>query len=225
MKTGIYKIVSPDGHIYIGQSIDIEKRFAQHRRNPSRSHGKLKSSFKYYGPYNHEFEIIEECNFDDLNARETHWINYYTNRGYHILNSSSAPTGKTKRGSRTKWVPINGCSNYLIGSNGQVKRLKHRAIGDKHRILEEMIMENHINRTSVVYVSIKDDFGNRKVFSVQKLVVDTFLEKGRTYYKTAPDWEQVNHRQVFNNRVDQFVPKELYDRMTYKPTIYKTIKT
>ena len=59
MKTGIYKIVSPDGSVYIGQSVDMEKRFAQHRRNRSKDYSKLKSSFNYYGPYNHRFEILE----------------------------------------------------------------------------------------------------------------------------------------------------------------------
>ena len=127
--------------------------------------------------------------------------------------------------SKQKWRPIVGCSNYAIGSHGAVKRLRHKANGNRHKILPEKILELNINRTKNVYVNLIDDNGKQKVFSVQKLVMDTFLEKGRTYYKTAPDWEQINHRQVFNNRVDQFVPKELYDRMTFKPTIYKTIRT
>lgn len=121
-------------------------------------------------------------------------------------------------------MPILGCSNYVIGSHGAVKRLKHKANGKRHKILPEKILELNINRSKNTYVNLIDDNGKQKVFSVQKLVVDTFLEKGYIYYKIAPDWEQIKYKQVFNNRVDQFVRKDIYDRMKYKPTIYKTIK-
>lgn len=115
-----------------------------------------------------------------------------------------------------KWMPIDGCSNYRIGSNGDVKRLKHRANGKKHLILKEKIIEKYINRQFVVYVNLINDEGKSKIFSVQKLVINTFIEKGYTYYKTSSD--------PFNNRVDQFVRSDVYDRMKFKPTIYKTIR-
>ena len=86
-----------------------------------------------------------------------------------------------------------------------------------------------------MYVNLIDDNGKSKVFSLQKLIMDTFLEKGHVYYKIAPDESEILvideetkqkvPKQIFNNRIDQFVPKELYDRMTFKPTIYKTIRT
>ncbi len=86
-----------------------------------------------------------------------------------------------------------------------------------------------------MYVNLIDDNGKPKVFSLQKLVMDTFLEKGHVYYKIAPDEQQVivvdkktKEKQLvqqFNNRVDQFVRKDIYDRMAYKPQIFKTIKT
>jgi len=224
MKTGIYKITSPDGHVYIGQSINIEKRFDQHRLNNSRGYNKLKSSFNFYGAYNHQFEIIEECNFEILNDRESYWLNYYKSSGCYILNSVLPPKGKTKIMGGVKWKVIKGCSNYRIGSNGVVKRLKHKARGCKHKILDEIIMQNYINRNGVVYVSISDDNGKRKVFSVQKLIVDNFLEKGHTYYKIAPDWENKNNKQLFNNKVSQFMRKDKYDSMDKKPVIYKTIR-
>ena len=42
-----------------------------------------------------------------------------------------------------------------------------------------------------MYVNLIDDNGKPKVFSLQKLVMDTFLEKGHVYYKIAPDEQQV----------------------------------
>jgi hypothetical protein len=134
-----------------------------------------------------------------------------------------------------KWMPIRGCSNYRVSNLGKVKRLKHRANGKRHTILKEKIVDIHLNRQGVMYVNLIDDNGKPKVFSLQKLVMDTFLEKGHVYYKIAPDEQQVivvdkktKEKQLvqqFNNRVDQFVRKDIYDRMVYKPQIFKTIKT
>lgn len=123
-----------------------------------------------------------------------------------------------------KWMPINSCSNYRVSNLGKVKRLKHRSNGKRHTILKEKIVDIHLNKQSVMYVNLIDDNGNPKVFSLQKLVMDTFLEKGYTYYKIVPDITFDGYTQRFNNRVDQFVRSDIYDRMKFKPTIYKTIR-
>lgn len=131
-----------------------------------------------------------------------------------------------------KWMPIIGCSNYRVSNLGKVKRLKHRSNGKRHTILKEKIVEIHVNKQGVMYVNLIDDNGKSKIFSVQKLVMNTFLDKGYVYYKIVPDSEmvvkkvkgEIDTKQQFNNRVDNFVRKDLYDRMNYKPTIYKTIK-
>lgn len=126
---------------------------------------------------------------------------------------------------KQKFRPIKGCSNYVVGSHGIIKRLKHKSRGSRHKILPEKIIQPQLNRQGILYVNLIGDNGKQKVFSVQKLVSETFLDPGQIYYKTAPDWEIVNNEQKFNNRVDQFIPSNLYDRLTYKPVIYKTIKT
>lgn len=131
-----------------------------------------------------------------------------------------------------KWMPIIGCSNYRVSNLGKVKRLKHRSNGKRHTILKEKIVEIHVNKQGVMYVNLIDDNGKSKIFSLQKLVMDTFLDKGYVYYKIVPDSEmvvkkvkgEIDTKQQFNNRVDNFVRKDLYDRMNYKPAIYKTIK-
>lgn len=75
---GIYKITSPSNRIYIGQSINIEKRFSSYK-NISQSilQIRLHRSFLKYGIDLHVFEIIEECLFDELNIRERYWQDYY----------------------------------------------------------------------------------------------------------------------------------------------------
>ena len=65
---GIYKITSPNNNIYIGQSINIEKRFVQYKKLRSCCNQiKLYNSFVKYGVDNHIFEIIEECNIEFFN--------------------------------------------------------------------------------------------------------------------------------------------------------------
>lgn len=80
---GIYKITNKiNGHFYIGQSIQIEKRWSNHK---IAAFNKLDKGYEYplyrairkYGLENFDFEIIEECSKEQLNERENYWIKYY----------------------------------------------------------------------------------------------------------------------------------------------------
>lgn len=72
--TGIYKITSPSGKIYIGQSVNIKKRWKNYEGMHNNVCGPhLLRSLKKYGPENHKFEVIEECSVEQLNKQETHW--------------------------------------------------------------------------------------------------------------------------------------------------------
>lgn len=77
---GIYKITSPSDRIYIGQSINIEKRFSYYKSLANKSQPKLFRSFLKYGLINHKFEIILECKKCDL----TKWERFYQEK-YNCL--------------------------------------------------------------------------------------------------------------------------------------------
>jgi group I intron endonuclease len=68
---GIYKIISPEGCVYIGQSIDIERRRKDYSKVKKYGQPKLKRSFKKHGFENHIFDIIEECTIEQLDEKET----------------------------------------------------------------------------------------------------------------------------------------------------------
>lgn len=71
---GIYKITSPTGSVYIGQSTNIEKRFKDYRSHTSCSRQvRLYASFLKHGAKKHTFEIVECCHAAELNERERHW--------------------------------------------------------------------------------------------------------------------------------------------------------
>lgn len=74
---GIYKIVSPSGKIYIGQSIDIIKRFSRYFRLDCKTQQKVYESLKKHGPCNHKFEIICQCDKEELNDLEKYYIELY----------------------------------------------------------------------------------------------------------------------------------------------------
>ena len=72
--TGIYKITSPSGKVYIGQSVNIKKRWINYKGIHSDSLGPyITNSLKKYGPENHIFEVIENCSIEQLNEREIYW--------------------------------------------------------------------------------------------------------------------------------------------------------
>lgn len=74
---GIYKITSPSGRIYIGQSIDIYDRWKDYKCLNCKSQIKLYNSFNKYTLNNHTFEIIEECEDSELNNRERYYQEFY----------------------------------------------------------------------------------------------------------------------------------------------------
>lgn len=84
--TGIYKITSPSGKIYIGQSWDIQRRWKFHKRGKEKTY--LQNSFNKYGYENHKFEIIYEMPFDviqeDLNDAEIVFIKLYKECGISL---------------------------------------------------------------------------------------------------------------------------------------------
>lgn len=69
---------------YVGQSIDIERRWKEHRfhNKPSLIH----TMIEQYGIENFTFEVIEECPVDELNGKEVYWIKYYDSfeNGYNL---------------------------------------------------------------------------------------------------------------------------------------------
>lgn len=83
---GIYKITSPSGKVYIGQSVDIESRIKKYANCNCKLQVRLYSSIKKYGWENHIFKIIEECSIEELNSRERYWQDQYECIGKKGLN-------------------------------------------------------------------------------------------------------------------------------------------
>jgi group I intron endonuclease len=83
---GIYKITSPSGKIYIGQSVDIEKRFSVYNGLHCKNQPILYKSFIKYSVEKHKFEILCECEILELNDKERYYQDFYSAIGKNGLN-------------------------------------------------------------------------------------------------------------------------------------------
>ena len=79
---GIYKITNQlDNMCYIGQSVDISKRWKDHAKCglgiDTPIGNKLYKAMQEVGLYNFSFELLEECPRDQLNEKEKYYIGLY----------------------------------------------------------------------------------------------------------------------------------------------------
>ena len=77
-QSGIYKITSPSGKIYIGQSSNIERRMIEHKYRSKSKNLKLYSSLRKYGIDNHKIDVLFLSeNKYQKDRMESIYIRYY----------------------------------------------------------------------------------------------------------------------------------------------------
>lgn len=81
-KMGIYKITNTEtNECYIGQAVDIYKRWNEHCKAglgiDTPPGNKLYKAIQEYGLQNFTFEILLECNREELNEKEKYFISLY----------------------------------------------------------------------------------------------------------------------------------------------------
>jgi group I intron endonuclease len=131
---GIYKITNPKGKTYIGQSINIERRFKEYKTIQCKQQPKIYYSLKKYGPENHIFEIIEECNLEQLNEKELYWKLYY-NCIIEGLNCELYDNGIGPRSEETKQKISLALQNHHLHYTEDIiqkmKKPKPKGFGEK----------------------------------------------------------------------------------------------
>lgn len=131
MIIGIYKITSPSGRIYIGQSWNIKNRWKSYKKKSFTSKTKLYNSLKKYGWENHIFEIIHQ--FEEniiqevLDYYEIFFIKYYKLSGYNLLNIRDGGS-KGKHAEKTKELLKQQRTGYKF-SKEVIEKLKETRKG------------------------------------------------------------------------------------------------
>lgn len=173
MSMGIYKITNKiNGKVYIGQSVNIQKRWIKHKSNLrlNKSNTILYYAFKKYGIENFLFEIIEECTQQDLNEREIYWIKYYdsTNRdnGYNISLGGDGTQKYNYEEIYNKWKEGKMCKDIMteLSCNDKVITNALRAFGISEKEAKSRVQQKNS------FVALSKDGKPLKVFYGQKQI-------------------------------------------------------
>ncbi len=170
----IYKISSPSGKIYIGQSGNFKERYKNYIRCKGRNQTRLNRSFLKYGVENHVFEIVHECTELELNELEIYYIKVYnsfnTKHGLNLKDGGlggkpsdetkkrlseshmgQIPWNKGKKTSPETIAKMSGVNNHSYGKKG----INHPLFGRKH---SEEQNRNHSEKMKGVFVGRPSPF-------------------------------------------------------------------
>lgn len=85
-RTGIYCLTNTLTNMkYVGQAANVGDRWKQHIKcglGIDTPNSQLYQIMKKDGVENFKFELLEECNREDLNRKEKYWINFYKSDDY-----------------------------------------------------------------------------------------------------------------------------------------------
>lgn len=129
--SGIYKIISPTGRVYIGQAINLRNRKHEYNSNKCKTQRLLYKSIIKYGIDNHIFSVLELCDVCKLHEREIYYIELYKSnqikyRGGNGLNLTDG--GQGSRGYKHSLETRNKLSNNRKGkTNSLESNLKRSA--------------------------------------------------------------------------------------------------
>lgn len=144
---GIYKITSPSGKVYIGQSWNIPKRWNYYKSLYINKQRKLELSLLKYGVKNHIFEIIHELPKDIeqnvLDRYEQLYMDLYRDCGVELLNlKEGGSNGKLSEESKKK-MSISRLGNKNTLGKKLSKEHKEK-IGNK--LKNRIFTEEHKNK-------------------------------------------------------------------------------
>lgn len=133
LMTGIYLVTNKvNGHQYVGQSVDIKRRWMEHKCPSSIANNRtINKAYRKYGVENFEYKVLEECAESELDEREIYWIDklhpvYNMNKG-GVGNKGHHHSEDVRRTlamkARAQWD--------ILSDEEKQKRVSHNLIGPK----------------------------------------------------------------------------------------------
>lgn len=166
----IYKITNRlNGKAYIGQTVqNVKDRWYRHCRKRNLSENEMnmyiKRAILKYGRETFEFEVLEECDEDYLDAREISYISYYDsfNRGYNLTpgGSNGGRRLKTSEEDQNKMVDLYnyGFSLRELSREYDVDKATVKSILVKHNVQLREVRSykySHETRQEIVTLALQ----------------------------------------------------------------------
>ena len=142
MSCGIYKITNLiNGHSYIGQSTNIERRWCNHKNEINKDYP-LYRAFKKYGIENFNFSIIELCEVSELDEKEIFYIKKYNT--YFDGYNQTLGGGGTIRPVKISDDEIEEIYNLLLNTD-----ISQQEIAKRYSVGEDTISEINQGKTRI----------------------------------------------------------------------------
>lgn len=230
---GIYKITSPSGKVYIGQSVDIKRRFTSYKTlNKSKRQVKLYNSFVKYGVDKHIFEIIEECLVDFLNERERYWQEHYnvleSSKGLNLCLTSTKDKkhlhseetrnkiSESNKGEKCFWYGKTFTEETKSKMRESKKGYKHTqdsldkmSLSQKGRVREDMVGDNNPSKNIEVREKLKGSHNHKS-----KKIVNTITNELFSCAREA--WEKYHKEQYCYNYFMEMVRNKKPNKTNFK---------
>jgi group I intron endonuclease len=174
----IYKITSPSSKVYIGQSRNIKRRFNEYKGYNCKNQSILYKSLLKYGWESHTFEIIEECEFEQLNIRERYWQDFYDvlNRGLNCvlketdeLPQKMSDKTKKKIGDKNRGkVRTEEQKELLRGDREHLRGTNHHSFGktltdEQKKLISDTKKAQNLKHTEDFKNFLSDSFGTKVI--------------------------------------------------------------
>jgi group I intron endonuclease len=176
---GIYKITSVNNKIYIGQSINIQKRFNNYKKLiHCNNQTKLYRSFLKYGIDNHTFEIIEMCKQSELNSRERYYQELYDvlNKGLNCrLTSTNDKSGKLSNTTKKKISISNTGKKCNDDKKLKISKANKGNIHSEETKIK--ISKTKIGTKHTLEAKIKIGVASKNRVRVTKKIINTFTNE------------------------------------------------
>lgn len=204
----IYKITSPSGRIYIGQSWNWGVRLPFYRTGNVKGQIGIYNSIQKYGFNTHTIDIMEE--FEEnitqefLDSREIYWWKYYKDLGYEMLNARYPGS----RGKRTKESIEQGrikLTGRKLSEEHRQKIIQNNNLEDQKEKRRKALKGHSVSEETRKKISdkIKEKWDN-KGYSSRKERMDRNIKskknrKGFVYQKVIVKYKNGDIYNIFNN--------------------------
>lgn len=204
---GIYKITNKlNGKSYIGQSIDIKRRWKQHKKTtPQKNKNQLYQDFYMCGIENFNFEILEECDIKELDEREIYWINKFDTfyNGYNLTQGGKISLYPTQSSVKSTYSLL--YNDMVLYKNISFKcwKVYYYLFLISKKDLDCIRKDNFVYKKNINITKFCKDFGiksNQTFYNaLNKLEKNNLISiEGDTYYIYTEDWMQIDKHILLN---------------------------